>query len=262
MIGKMVRLSRIFDPCSRRTVIAPLDHGVTQGPITGLKDMKSVLGQVAESGANATVLHQGNVSLGPWPDGNAMGLIVHLSASTGLSPDPLKKVTVCRVQDALRLGADAVSYHLNLGNPHESDMIRELGSVAGECIRWGVPLLVMAYVRMPGAKDECACGPVKHAARVAAELGADLVKVRYTGDPASFQDVTEGCPVPVVIAGGCKGGPLQVLEMVKGSLDSGGRGVSIGRNVFQHPSPGKMIRAISLLVHEGATVKDAMERLN
>jgi class I fructose-bisphosphate aldolase len=261
MIGKVVRLARIFDPHSHRTVIAPLDHGVTQGPIPGLKDMGNVLREVAEGGANATVLHRGNISLGPWQAGNAMGLIVHLSASTELSPDPLRKVTVCRVQDALRVGADAVSYHLNLGNPHEGEMIRELGSVAGECVRWGVPLLVMAYVRVPGKKTECGCDAVKHAARVAAELGADLVKVSYTGDPTSFQEVTQGCPAPVVIAGGCKGGEMELLEMVKGALDGGARGVSIGRNVFQHPCPGKVVGAISALVHGRATVAEALERL-
>ena len=261
MTGKVVRMSRIFNPLSSNTVISPLDHGVTQGPIQGLRDMKKTLAEVSQGGADAVVVHRGNVPLGPWGKGKGMGLIVHLSASTNLSPEPLRKVSVCTVEDALRLGADAVSFHLNLGNDHEGEMIRELGVVAGGCLRWGLPLLVMAYVRRKGEDKDHSSGGVQHAARVAAELGADMVKVSYTGGPESFREVTEGCSIPVVIAGGCKGGARELLEMVKGALEGGGRGVSIGRNVFQHKSPGKMVRAVSALVHKGVTVEEALEQL-
>lgn len=261
MTGKIVRMSRIFNPLSSNTVISPLDHGVTQGPIQGLRDLKKTLAEVSQGGADAVVVHRGNVPLGPWDTGKVMGLIVHLSASTNLSPEPLRKVSVCTVEDALRLGADTVSFHLNLGNDHEGEMIRDLGVVAGDCLRWGVPLMVMAYVRGPGMEDVCGPDSVKHAARVAAELGADLVKVNYTDDAESFREVTEGCPVPVVIAGGCKGGGRKLLEMVKGAMEGGGRGVSIGRNVFQHKNPVKMVRAVSALVHKGVTVEEALEQL-
>jgi len=261
MAGKAVRLARIFRPQSRKTVIIPLDHGVTQGPLPGLTDMGKVLGEVAAGGADAVVLHRGNVSFGPWGNGAEMGLIVHLSASTTLSSDPLRKVLVCGVEEALCVGADAVSFHLNLGNSCEGEMLRELGRVGGECSRWGLPLLVMVYVRGPGIEDERNPKLVRHAARVAAELGADLVKVDYTGDPSSFREVTEGCPVPVIIAGGTKGGERELLEMVRGATEGGARGVSIGRNVFQHDRPAKMVQAISALVHEGATVEKSLELL-
>jgi class I fructose-bisphosphate aldolase len=261
MTGKVVRMSRIFNPLSSNTVISPLDHGVTQGPIPGLRDMKKILAQVSEGGADAVVVHQGNVSLGPWDRGKRLGLIVHLSAGSNLSPEPFEKVTVCTVEDALRLGADAVSFHLNLGNPHEGKMIRDLGIVAGDCLRWGVPLMVMAYVRGPGQADKCGSDSVKHAARVAAEMGADLIKVSYTGDTESFREVTEGCSIPVVIAGGCKGGERELLEMVKGAMRGGGRGVSIGRNMFQHERPRKMVKAICSMVHKGLSVDEALEQL-
>ncbi len=261
MGGKEVRLRRIFHPLSCRTVIVPLDHGVTQGPLPGLTDMKRVLGEVAKGGADAVVLHRGAVPLGSWENGVRMGLIVHLSGSTTLSYDPLRKVRVCGVEEALCLGADAVSFHLNLGNPYEGEMLRELGEVAGECIRWGLPLMAMSYVRGPGIEDERHPQLVRHAARVAAELGADLVKVDYTGDPISFRQVTDGCPIPVVIAGGTKGGEQELLEMVQGAMEGGAIGVSIGRNVFQHESPARMVQAISALVHQGATVQEALELL-
>jgi predicted phospho-2-dehydro-3-deoxyheptonate aldolase len=261
MVGKEVRLSRIFHPLSHRTVIVPLDHGVTQGPLPGLSDVRTVLTDVAEGGADAVILHRGTVHLGPWGGGQRMGLIVHLSASTDLSPEPLRKIQVGTVEAALRLGADAISFHLNLGNPSEGEMIKELSVVAEECSRWGIPLLVMAYVRGPGIEDECQPQLVRHAARLAAELGADLVKVRYTGNPTTFREVIEGCPVPVVIAGGTKGDERELLEMVKGALEGGAQGVSIGRNVFQHESPKKMVQAICAMVHHKATVPEAFELL-
>lgn len=191
-----------------------------------------------------------------------MGLILHISASTILSPDPVRKVSVSSVEQALHLGADAVSFHLNLGNPYESEMIRDLGLVASDCFKWGMPLMVMAYLRGPGVENGRDPQVVAHAARMAAELGADFVKVDYTGDTLSFKKVTLGCPVPVVIAGGsAKGDEKAALEMVHGALQGGARGVSIGRNVFQSKSPANMVRAFSALVHRGATVEQTQELL-
>jgi DhnA family fructose-bisphosphate aldolase class Ia len=103
---------------------------------------------------------------------------------------------------------------------------------------------------------------VKHSARLGAELGEDLVKVPYTGSPESFREVVEGCFVPVVIAGGGKiETGRDILEMVKGAMLAGGAGVSIGRNVFQHTTPSKIVRAICKIVHHGATVKEGLTDL-
>lgn len=120
----------------------------------------------------------------------------------------------------------------------------------------------MVYPRGPKIKNQYDVEVVKHAARLGAELGADLVKVPYTGDPESFREVTEGCPIPVLIAGGEKMDTDEdVLSMVKGAMEGGGSGVSIGRNVFQHPHPDRMVRAIAMIVHEGASVEEALEVL-
>jgi fructose-bisphosphate aldolase/2-amino-3,7-dideoxy-D-threo-hept-6-ulosonate synthase len=103
---------------------------------------------------------------------------------------------------------------------------------------------------------------VKLAARAGAELGADIIKTNYTGDPDSFREVTKGCPVPVVIAGGPKMSTTRdVLQMVRDAIDAGGAGTSIGRNVFQASNPTKMVRAFSKIVHEGASVEEAMKEL-
>ena len=103
---------------------------------------------------------------------------------------------------------------------------------------------------------------IKHAARVGNEMGADLVKVSYTGSVETFKEVVLGCAVPVVIAGGPKmNSDREILEMVKGSIDAGGAGISIGRNVFQHRDPKRMVMAMSAIVHENSDVEEALKIL-
>jgi class I fructose-bisphosphate aldolase len=169
---------------------------------------------------------------------------------------------VCTVEEAVRFGADAVSIHINIGADDEKDMLRDFGYVSREAQSWGMPLLAMMYTRGKKIKNEYDVSVVKHAARVGAELGADIVKVPYTGSPATFREVVEGSFVPVVIAGGEKMETDEdILNMVKGSLDAGGAGVSIGRNAFQHHAPELIVKAISLLVHEDSSVKEALKLL-
>jgi len=259
MIGKMIRLERILNRETGRTVIVPMDHGVTVGPIDGLIDMKTTVNSVAMGGANAIVIHKGLVSTGHRRRGRDVGLIVHLSASTILSPFPNAKTLVCTVEEAIKLGADAVSIHLNIGDGTEREMLADFGHVARDARDWGMPLLAMIYPRGEKIKDEYEPKVIKHAARLGAEIGADIVKVSYTGAVDSFREVVAGCPVPVVIAGGPKmTSDREILEMVKGSCEAGGAGVSIGRNVFQHRNPTRMVGAISLLVHESSTVEEAL----
>jgi class I fructose-bisphosphate aldolase len=245
-----------------KTIIVPMDHGVSVGPIKGLIDMKSIIHQVAEGGANAIVEHKGLVEKGHRKKGKDIGLIIHLSASTSLSVFPNAKTLVCSVEEAIKLGADAVSIHVNLGNHTEKEMLHDFGKVTYEARNWGMPLLAMIYPRGEKIKDEYDVNVIKHAARVGDELGADIVKVSYTGSPETFREVTDGCSVPVVIAGGPKmDSDREILEMVKGSIDAGGAGVSIGRNVFQHKNPTRMIQAFSAIINEGAGVEDALEIL-
>lgn len=263
MIGKEVRLERIINRNTGGTVIVPMDHGVSAGPILGITNMKEAMSQVADGGANAVVVHKGVVARGHRKSGPDMGLILHLSASTSLSPEPNAKTLVCTVEEAIKVGADGVSVHVNIGDDHEKEMLSDLGNVARTASEWGMPLLAMIYPRGERIKDEYDVGVVKHAARLGAELGADVVKVSYTGSPESFREVVEGSHVPVVIAGGPKmGSDRAILEMVKGAIEAGAAGVSIGRNVFQHKNPTRIVAALSMIVHKNATVDEALNFLN
>ena len=262
MLGKKIRMERIFNRESGRTVIVPLDHGVTAGPIDGLIDLMETVNKVADGGANAVIGHLGLPLYGHRGYGKDIGLILHLSASTSLSPEPNSKVIVNPVETALKMGADGVSIHVNLGAVDERKMLRDFGYISNECLNWGMPLLAMIYTRGPKIKNEYGKEVIKHAARVGAELGADVVKVNYTGSPDSFSEVVSGCPVPVVIAGGEKvETDEELLEMVAGSLAGGGAGVSIGRNVFQHRDPIGIVGAIAKIVHHNISVAEAKKEL-
>lgn len=263
MIGKRIRMERIMDRTAGKTVIVPMDHGVTLGPMPGLIDMRRTIDAMVAGGANAIVIHKGLVEAGHRRGGKDVGLIVHLSASTSISPDPSAKVFVCCVEEAIKLGADAVSIHVNIGAKDERSMLRDLGLAAKDASNWGMPLFAMMYTRGPKVKNEFDVKVVKHAARVGAELGADIVKVVYTGSPETFSEVVEGCFVPVVIAGGEKmETDREILEMVKASVTAGGAGVSIGRNVFQHRDPEKIVRVITKLVHNGFSVEEGLEEMH
>lgn len=262
MIGKQIRLERMIDRNSGKTVIIPMDHGVTVGPIPGLEDMRQTVSRVVAGGANAILMHKGVVRPGHRGRGRDVGLIIHLSASTKISPDPNAKVLVCTVEEALKLGADAVSIHINLGADTDSQMLEHIGRISERCTHWQMPLVAMMYTRGRKIKDEFDVENVKLAARVGAELGADIVKVAYTGSPETFEQVVKGCPVPVVIAGGPKmDSDEDIFKMVEGALKAGAAGLSIGRNAFQHKDPEKIVAVLSKMVHHAATVKDAIEML-
>ncbi|MDP6178364.1 MAG: 2-amino-3,7-dideoxy-D-threo-hept-6-ulosonate synthase, partial [Desulfatiglandales bacterium] len=257
------RLERIINRNTGKSVIVPMDHGVSSGPIFGITNMKEAMSQVAEGGANAVVVHKGIVAKGHRRGGPDMGLIVHLSGSTSLSPEPNSKTLVCTVEEAIKLGADAVSVHVNIGNGHEKEMLGDFGKVAREASEWGMPLLAMIYPRGKKIKDEYDSEAIKHAARLGAELGADVVKVSYTGSPDSFRKVIEGCHIPVIIAGGLKmESDRAILEMVKGAIEAGAAGTSIGRNVFQHQDPTGIAKALCMIVHESSTVDQALDYMN
>lgn len=267
-LGKAIRIERISNRANGRAVLVPMDHGVTLGPIEGLIDMPTAVNNAALGGADAVIGHVGLPVMGHRGYGPDIGLILHLSASTSIAPDPNRKVLVSSVERAIRYGADGVSVHVNLGAADESEMLRDLGEAAMRCEEWGMPLLAMVYTRGAKVQSEYDVKVVGLAARVAAELGADMVKVAYTGDAESFSKVIEGCGgnrpggIKVLIAGGEKmETDREVLEMVAGCIQAGGAGVSIGRNAFQHAHPEKIVAAICGIVHSDMTVDQALELL-
>ena len=256
--GKTRRLRRIMQR-DNHTVIVPMDHGVTIGPIQGIINMQEITDKLVKGKADAILVHKG---IAKRIDTGDAGLIVMLSGMSNLSPNMNGKVQVCSVQEAIRLGADAVSVHVNVGAQDEDKMLQNLGKVSDQCDIYGLPLLAMMYPRGPKIQNEHASDVVAHAARIGAELGADMIKTNYTGNIDTFKCVVESCPIPVVIAGGPKCKSLQeVLQTTSDSMKAGAAGLSIGRNVFQCDSPTQIVKALSAIVHQDASVEQALKIL-
>jgi fructose-bisphosphate aldolase/2-amino-3,7-dideoxy-D-threo-hept-6-ulosonate synthase len=235
-----------------------MDHGITLGAVQGLKDIESTIHGIARGGADA-VLTQKGIAPRVHPNKGDAGYIVHVNASTTIGPDSNDKRRTGTVEDAIRAGADAVSFHINVGSDYEPDQITDLSELTSEAERFGLPVLAMAYARGPGV-DSTDPEALGHAVRLGEELGADVVKTGYSGDAESFEHVVESTRLPVVIAGGSKGTDRETLSMVRGAMDGGAAGVSMGRSIFQHEDPEAITRAVSAVIHDDAGAEEALER--
>jgi len=256
--GKAVRMKRISK--DSKFLIVPMDHGVSVGAVKGLEDMDEIVSKVSSS-CSAVLFHKGIAMALDTESLHSTGCIVHLSASTSFGLDGNKKVVVGSIFDAVRLGADAVSVHVNVGGcVAEPDMLEDLGRIASECVDVGMPLLAMMYARGKNVTDSLDAHNVSHVARIGAELGADIVKCNYTGSPETFREVTRKCPVPIIIAGGPRvSNDRELLEMVAGCMEAGGMGISIGRNVFGHEHPDLITAALAQIIFENRTVDEALK---
>lgn len=254
--GKRRRLRRIFRE-DGRSVIVPMDHGVSIGPVKGLEKMGWLVGELAKGGVDAIVVHKGWARM---IDAAGLGLIVHGSAGTDLGLDRLRKTRCATPLEALSLGADGFSLHVNVGSETDFEQLAFLAESARACSVLGMPLLAMMYPRGPKIADEHSPKEVAHVARIGVELGADVVKTNYTGSPESFRIVVESTRIPVVIAGGPKtSSTREFLKMVSDAVSAGAAGVSIGRNVFQHDDPRRMAEALKAIVHDNAPLEYALE---
>lgn len=245
--GRRQRLSRLHHHDPGGLLVIPLDHAVAAGPIAGGDDLDRLVGRLAEAGADAVVLHKGAVRRVRPDRFRDLSLVLHLNASTGRAADPDAKYPVATVTEALRAGADAVSVHVNVGSATEDRQIAHLAEVAGECDRWGVPLLAMMYARGP-AVDGTDPAAVAHAVAIAAELGADLVKTALPADEAAIARIVAASPVPVLAAGGDPAtGSVQAALSV--AIRAGAAGIAAGRVVFTAPDPAAAVRRLATLVH-------------
>ncbi len=229
----------------------PLDHSVTNGPVASRDAYNLLLHDIVAGGADAIVVHKGRVgAIAPEIFTNC-SLIVHLSASTRHAPDSDAKILVGDVEDAVRLGADAVSVHVNVGSRTEQAQLADLGSVASSCGRWNLPLVAMMYARGPRITDSRDPEHLAHIATIAADLGADIVKIECARPVGAMADVVASCPVPIVVAGGAVG-DMDLGTVAAAAMGSGCRGLAVGRRVFTADSPRAVVRMLSEIVHGDA----------
>lgn len=250
-LWKKIRLSRIFSNDSWRTIIVPMDHhGTSIAPIKWIEDPADLIKKISKWGANAILSHIWTIThwyskswIWSWTSA-----ILHMNVTTWLSPNPSKKVVVNNLKTALKLWVDAVSFHVNLWDEKENEMIQELWILANECIEWWMPLIAMMFVRGKNF-DEKDVELIRWSARIAAEFGCDAVKVPYTWDIESMKKVVEATPIPVLIAWGSKMSDEETLKMIKGAIKAWCAWICVWRNIFQRKNPEKFLKIISDIVH-------------
>ena len=259
------RMNRIFRPAKAghpaRALIVAMDHGLLDGPCRGLEEPGQTIAKVVEGGADAVLTSYGVArrfarELAP------LGLILSADGgATSLGKGDGPGALFYSVEEALRLGADAVAVTAFPGSPKEETTLQSLALITGKAHAWG--MAVMAEM-VPGGFDSApeyrTRANIALSVRVAAELGADFVKTPYT---PGFEAITSTCYVPVVILGGAKrGNERDMLSDIKAAVDAGGAGVAIGRNIFQADDPAAMTAAVAAILHHGASVDEAFNILS
>jgi class I fructose-bisphosphate aldolase len=250
MTGIFRRLGRLFDPASGRTVILPLDHGVGEGMAQGLTAIGSLLEAASGRRVQGVVLNKGPARAHGMSVPLDLSVIVQLSGGTKHALPPYGRTVVCSVGEALRLGADAVSLQINVGNDLEDRMLADFGAMADEAHQAGLPVLAIIAARGGNIVNELDPSLISHCIRLGSELGADLTGVPYCGDPESFAEAVESSCVPVLVTGGPgRGDRARFLAAMDEALKCGAAGLCVGRNVFQNPDPAEVLDQLIELVH-------------
>ncbi len=242
MSGKETRLKRIFKE-DGKTVISALDFGGFMGPVPGLEDPKGIAAKVVAGGADAVIMNPGFAQETAAVYGGKAGLILRITGGASkFSPDGSNHVMTSSVEEAVRLGADAVCVMVIIGAKEEHAMLANLGRVVQDANRFGMPVVAELLPEFEHSFDPEWVGVC---ARLGFELGADVIKTYYCGP--EYKDVVANCPIPIVMAGGPKN--ADIFTNIKGALEAGAAGVAIGRNIFQAPDPLEYTQRIVELVH-------------
>lgn len=246
--GERNRISRMMK--DGRTVMLAVDHGYFQGPTTGLENPRKTITPLLPY-ADSLALTRGVLRTSVDPSQN-IPIVLRVSGGTSILKELSNEVVTTSIEEALRLNASAVAVSVFVGSEHEKETLGNLAELVNEGERYGMPVMAITAVGREMARDARYLGL---ACRIAAELGASIVKTYYCED---FQKVVEGCPVPVVIAGGKKLPEREALQLAFDAVSEGAVGVDMGRNIFQSSNPVGMIRAIGAIVHDGKRVDEAM----
>jgi DhnA family fructose-bisphosphate aldolase class Ia len=267
LTGKRIRLGRLIDPASGTCRIVALDHGMTSPQfLEGLVDTPSKVRAAVDGGANVLMLGRG-VAGSCWEAfAGRASLALMLTAAAAGRPRGATITPISSVEEALRIGADAVVVYVALSGDDEPDMIKYLSAVGENCDSLGVPLIAEAefpnaYASRDSVDGQYGAGYLRRNARLCAELGADIVKVNWSGDQHSFASIVRACGRPVVLAGGPVLADEELLSRMEQARDAGAIGYSVGRNVFEHESSESMTRALTSIFKSGASAKQALKEL-
>ena len=247
-----------------RGVWVPIDHGVSDFPVDGLVDVEATIKSLVSAGVDAIIAHKGVVNhYSKLCENSNTSMIVHLSASTRHGgEDSTNKVLVGGVDEIRARGGLGVSCQVNMGSKNEATMMERMGEISRQAFLNDLPMFGMVYAR--GTNLDIMESDITranaHAVRLAFELGCDAAKTVWTGDKESFSQITKAVPIPLLVAGGpSTGDSREILTMIRSALDCGASGICMGRQVFGHANIEAIAKAIIMLVHQDATVEDAIK---
>jgi len=249
--GMKNRLSHIINPKTGKTVMLAVDHGYFQGPTTGLKDLRKTVTPLIPY-ADCFFITRGMVRNCIDP-GSDVAICLRVSGGPSILGELSNEDVTTSMEEAIRLNASGVGMSIFVGAKNEDRTITNLGRLVNEAERYGMPVLAVTAVGKEMGRE---ARYLALACRMAAEIGAHFVKTYYCED---FYKVVEGCPIPIVMAGGKKIPERDALQMTENAIKEGASGVDMGRNIFQSDNPVGMIKAIRAIVHKGASVDEAFE---
>jgi len=237
-----------------RCLFLPIDHGYFQGPTRKLEQPRKTLEPIVQY-ADAVFITRGVLRSSVDP-GKAKPIILRVSGGTSMvGKDLANEGLTTSMEEAIRLNVSAVGISIFVGSDYEKESLLNLSRLVDDGEKYGIP--VMAVTAVGKELENRDARYLALCSRIAAELGARVVKTYWCED---FDKVTQGCPVPVVMAGGPQvDTELEVFEFVHDGIQKGAVGVNLGRNVWQNEYPVAMIKALRAIIHENATPKEAQE---
>jgi putative autoinducer-2 (AI-2) aldolase len=250
--GMRNRLSRVFDPATRRTVMLAVDHGYFQGPTTGLERIDLNILPLTQY-ADALMCTRG-ILRSTVPAEGGPAVVMRASGGPSILKDLSNEELAIDIEDALRMNVSALAVLVFIGGEFETRSVNNMSRLVDMGMRYGLPVMAVTAVGKEMVRD---AKYFRLACRICAELGAQFIKTYYVD--AEFGTVTASCPVPIVMAGGKKLAELDALTMAHRAVLEGAAGVDMGRNIFQSDAPAAMIRAVRAVVHEDMVPAEAHE---
>lgn len=259
-LGKDVRLSRLFNAKSGKILVIALDHAVGWGVVPGIDDIHGTMEKIIAAAPDAITMLKGTAEKVFRP---YAGTIPFILKTTTFSPyQPAYDTAVAAVDEAVRLGADAVAIGATVCGDHQQQLLTQMGELVRQASLVGYPTVTHIYPKgnLIPKEDWYKEEHVKYAARAGAEVGVDIVKTFYTGDPESYARVIKATPSKIVVSGGPKMPSIRdVFKMTYDAMQAGAMGVTYGRNVWQADDPGAVVAALKHIIHEGGSVDEAVE---
>ncbi len=262
LLGEEIRLNRLISDPSGKYLGITVDHAMARGVLPGLEHIDQLIEEIVKGRPDALTMHKGLAEYCYHKHAGKVPLVVKC---TTFSPvHPKKDVPVCTVEEAVALGAEAISVGAILLGEHQESQLENLGRLAGQAHKVGMPVLAHIYPRgLEDPKEWRKPDNLKYAVRAGAELGVNLVKTMYTGDILSFATVVQSTPAKVAVAGGDAGlhSVSECLQLARDVIDAGGVGITFGRCIFQYEKPANLIKALAKVIHDNYSVKDAVDYL-